>query len=470
MSSAIIQECANVVKALKEQLDTIPTDLLKTSVSLPGALLPVAAAHLLLLLESTLLPFLDDPITNPATQNFFFATILPPTIGDYPGLAQLQADPSDINVRRFNFHEANRIRRKAELQCASLIVQAFSRTIGAGFNACILAPFNGNLPPGMAPPPPSLQGVTPWAAKVAFSAHYCGAVSATLDALERQLATPMADEMTLGVHISQYDIKVREMDAIGGTSRALSNAQSWRHTMTFIKSISHLARYAPFLQAYTDTGHTTDATRLWPDFKIWALQHAPAYEQQLATAAYSAAHNSSSAAAGPVARAPAARAPTSISLPVTTTGRISVEALKAAAANQGYVLTPSTSRPPNQGARQPNDRIQPRDRPPPAAPYNARQPQRPYQQPRNPQPARGAAPRRNGPQRFRHANAVASDPDADADVEYAADDDQGYESTFDPQSAHHTARAAYLAESQSFNDDDEVSDTDDHDGAAYFGR
>ena len=437
MSSALVHECANVAKSLKDQLDTIPTDLLKSSVTLPGAQLPVAAANLLLHLESTLLPYLDDPVSNPAVQNFFFGTVLPPAIGDFPALATLEDNPTDVLLHRFNVHESQRIRRKAELQCAAYIVQAFSRTIGAGYNACILAPYAGPVPLNMAPPPPSLQGVSPWAAKAAFSAHYRGAVSATLDARERQLASPMADDTTLGVHISRYDIKVREMDAIGGITRALTIDQSWRHTQNFIRSIAHLARYAPFIQAYTDTGHTTDATRLWHDFKLWALQHAPSYEQQTAGTAFAATHDSN-VAAGPLARAPAVRAPSTISLPVTTTGRISIDALKAAAANQGYVLTPAPPKAPNRGARQPNDRNAPRDR----------QPQRPYQPPR--QQHGNAAPRGRGnaPQRQRRANVASSEPDADPDIDFVADADDYYD--------YESAAAFYTA-----TGDDEPSDTDD---------
>jgi len=228
------------------------------------------------------------------------------------------------------------------------------------------------------------------------------------------------------------------MDAIGGITRALTVDQSWRHTHNFLKSISHLARYTPFIQAYTDTGHTTDAARLWPDFKLWALQHAPAYEQQSAGTAFAATHDSN-VAAGPIARAPAARAPTTINLPVTTTGRISIDALKAAAANQGYILTPAAPKAPNRGARQPNDRNAPRDR----------QPQRPYQQPRQP-PNGNAAPRGRGnaPQRQRRANAASSDPSADPDIDFAADADDYYD--------YESAAAFYAATA-----DDETSDTDD---------
>jgi len=463
--SALVNECANATKALKEQLDTIPTDFLKTSINLPGSLLPVEASKTLLLLEATLIPFHEDPVSSPAVQNFLFASALPPAIGEFPQLANLESNPTDTLIHLYNIHETRRIRRKAELLCATTIVQALSRIIGTGFNDCILAPFTGALPAGAQPPSPSLLGVTPWAAKTAFTTHYRVAVSATLNALERQLTSPMADDMSIGVHLSRYDIKVREMNAIGGISRALSVDQSWRHTQNFIASISHLARYAPFIQAYTDTGHTTDDTRLWPDFKIWALHHAPAYEQHLASTAYNAAHSSASAAAGPIPRAPAAR-PT-ISLPVTTTGRISVDALKQAAANQGYILTPSKT--PYHGARQPFNRNVARDRPPPAAPLQTNHPQRPYHKPR--QQYNNAAlprPRGNVPQRQRRANAVTFE--ADDELDASATDTSGYDSTYDQSADHYAARAAYFAEDQTFDDDDEASATEDPDGDAHLTR
>jgi hypothetical protein len=162
-------------------------------------------------------------------------------------------------------------------------------------------------------------------------------------------------------------------------------------------------------------------------------------------------------------------------LPVTTTGRVSFDTLRDAAATQGYVLTPAANKPAQYGARPPANRLYNRDRqgPSPAAPYNARPPQRPYQQPRQLQPAKGAIPRnyRNSAQRNRRANAVQFDTDAEADGEYVtADNDEGYESAYDPTAAHHTARAAYLASTQEVNGDDEESDADGYDGDGTFER